>query len=184
MRWLNRLSQRGTNMNKTISATAILAIILWGITALARLTPAQDNTLADNRKSGLTLDDASLQKMLDGLGFEPKKLSKGFLIAVKKEGWTYNIQFVISADRSRLGMNANLGSIEKAEDVTAGQWMNILIATREVDPSAFYFDKDQKKLYLHRVLDNRAIIPAYVREQVDNFCANMKNTSDAWKFTK
>ena len=42
--------------------------------------------------------------------------------------------------------------------------------------------KETKKLYLHRVLDNREITPAYIRQQTENFCANIKNTGDVWKF--
>jgi len=169
-------------MRNKVSASAVLAIVLWGSTALVSVIHAQGDQ--DIRQSGQTLTDDGLNKMLDGLGYEPKKLGSGYLIAIKKDSWTYNMQFVLSKDNSRLGMNANLGNVPSPETVTAEQWKGLLIENSNIDPSFFYFDKDQKKLYLHRVLDNRSITPAYIRQQVDNFCGNIKDTADKWNFTK
>jgi hypothetical protein len=129
------------------------------------------------------LSDDSLRQMLDGLGLEPKALSKGYLIVIKRDSWTYNIQLVLSADRSKLGMNANLGIIEDADSVTASQWKALMEANGSIEPSFFYFDADKKKLYLHRVLDNRGLTAAYVRSQIDTFISDMKSTADLWKFT-
>jgi hypothetical protein len=165
---------------KSIPTAALVAIILWGTVALAPIIRAQD----DPRKSGQSLTNDSLRALLDNLGYEPKKLTSGYLVAIKKDGWTYNMQFVLSDDKTKIGLNANLGLIEKLDAVTAPQWMGLLTANKDIDPSFFYVDKDQKKLYMHRVLDNRAITPSYIRQQTDNFCGNIKETSDAWKFTK
>jgi len=56
----------------------------------------------------------------------------------------------------------------------------INVGTMQVD----VFDAKTKKLYLHRVLDNRSITPAFLRSQIENFVGNMKSTADLWKFTK
>jgi len=122
--------------------------------------------------------------MLANLGLEPKPLSKGFLIAIKRDTWTLNMQLVLSPNLEKLGMNANLGKVDDPDSVTASEWKNLLISNGDIDPSAFYFDKDQKKLYLHRSLDNRAVTPEFLRKQIDNFGDNIKNTADLWKFTK
>jgi len=169
-------------MHNRASTIGIFAIILWGSTALVATIRAQGDQ--DIRQSGQALTDETLHKTLEGLGYEPKKLGNGYLISIKKDSWTYNMQFVLSKDLSRLGMNANLGVVEKPDEVSGAQWMNLLVANGTIDPSFFFFDKDSKKLYLHRVLDNRAITPAYIRQQTDNFCTNIKDTADSWKFTK
>ena len=122
--------------------------------------------------------------MLDGMGYEPKPLSKGFLIAVKRGTWTLNIQIVISSNSERIGMNANLGLVENPDSITAAQWKALLVSNGDIDPSAFYFDASLKKLYLHRVMDNRGMTPAILRAQIENFCANMMDTEELWKFTK
>ncbi len=170
-------------MNR-ISAAGMVAIVLWGATAFAPSTHAQGAAGTSVQTTPATLDDAGLEAMLAGLGYEPKKLSKGFLITSKKDTWTFYIQFVLSGDKSRLGMNANLGVVENPDSVTAPQWMTLMVKNGDIDPSCFYFDKDQKKLYIHRVLENRDLTPAYVRTQIENFTSDIFSTKDAWNFTK
>ena len=168
-------------MNIHKSSVALLAFALWGSATFAPSIQAQGS---DERAAGVVLANDSLKTMLDGLGYEPKALSKGYLVAIKKDTWTINIQLVLSPDQTKLGLNANLGSIEKFEDVPAATWLDLLSENGKIDPSSFYVDKEQKKLYLHRVMDNRAITPAYIRTQVEAFASNIKDTNELWKFTK
>jgi hypothetical protein len=81
-------------------------------------------------------------------------------------------------------MNANLGKVDDPDTVTAAQWKALLVANGDIDPSTFYFDNQQKKLFLHRTFDNRALTPAFLRGQIENFVANIKSTADLWKFAK
>lgn len=168
-------------MNIRNTSATLLALALWGS---ATFTPNIQAQGSDERASGVTLSNDTLKSMLDGLGYEPKALSKGYLIALKKDTWTINMQLVLSPDLTKVGLNANLGAIEKMEDVTAATWLALLQENATIDPSSFYVDKDQKKLYLHRVLDNRAITPAYIRKQVETFAGNVRDTEALWKFTK
>lgn len=170
-------------MKKCINAVSIIAIVLWASTALIPIVKAQQSNV-DIRQSGISLTDESLRKMLDDMGFEPKKLTTGYLISLKRDSWTYHMQFVLSKDGTRIGINANLGSIPRLDDITAAQWLSLLEANEDVDPSSFYVSKSNQKLYLHRTLDNRAISAAYLRQQVDYFCSNIRETQKAWEFTK
>jgi hypothetical protein len=132
---------------------------------------------------GQTLTDDTLMKFLDDMGWEPKKLSKGYLVAVKQDTWTLNTQVVLSDDKTKLGLNANLGVVDE-NNVSASQWMKLLIANGDIDPSSFYYDKERKKLYLHRSFDNRDVTHATLRKELDKFCSNIRSTEDLWKFTK
>ena len=174
-------------MQKVFSATALLAIVLWGCTALSGGLQAQ-NTNQDPPKQAeapsQSLTDETLKTTLDGMGFEPKKLSKGYLLVIKQDNWPLNVQIVLSPDARKVGLNANLGKVDELSTVTASQWMELLVSNGDIDPSAFYFDKEQKKLYLHRSLDNRAVTPAVLRKEIDNFAANIRQTEKLWKFTK
>lgn len=159
----------------------LFAVVLLSVIGMAPVSPVRAATaMAD--AEGLT--DDTLKQMLLGMGIEPKPLSKGFLVAIKQDTWTINMQLVISADKSKLGFNANLGKVDAPDTVTATQWRALLISNGDIDPSSFYFDMEQKKLYLHRSLDNRAITPVFLRGQIDNFVANVRGTADLWKFTK
>jgi hypothetical protein len=129
------------------------------------------------------LSDNELRQMLDGLGLEPKPLSKGFLVVIQRDGWTSNIQVVLSENKEKLGLNANLGSVKDPDSVTAAQWKALMVANGNIEPSFFYFNAEQKKLYLHRAMNNRGLTPAYLRTQIDSFFENMRSTEGLWKFT-
>jgi hypothetical protein len=131
-----------------------------------------------------TLTDDGLRQMLDTMGYEPKALSKGYLIAVKDGTWTLNVQLVLSENKSKLGLNANAGIVENPDAVTAAEWRALLISNGDIEPTIFYYDAEKKKLYIHRVLDNRGLTPAVLRKEIETFCGNIKSTADLWKFTK
>lgn len=174
-------------MQKFLSATGLFAIVLWGCTAASAVLHAQDTKLdppKQEESAGQSLTDDTLKSTLDNMGYEPKKLSKGYLLAIKQDNWTLNMQVVISPDGRKMGLNSNLGMVEDPSTITAKQWMDLLVSNGEIDPSAFYFDKEQKKLYLHRSFDNRAITPAVLRKEIENFAGNIRKTSDLWSFTK
>jgi hypothetical protein len=128
-------------------------------------------------------NDEELKALLTGLGLEPKALSKGFLIATRQDDWTLYVQLLLSPDQTKLGMNANLGKVEE-DAVTATQWKALLAANQDIDPSVFYYDPKLKKLYMHRVLDNRAITPGFLKDQIDRFNGNIRGTKELWAFTK
>ena len=173
-------------MRRNNNAVPLFAIMLWSVTILTVFVKAQQP--AGNEKAqaqtGETLNDESMKTMLGNMGYEPKNLSKGFLLAIKQDTWTINLQVVLSPDNRKIGLNANLGKVDDASTVTAEQWMNLLISNGDIDPSAFYYDKTQKKLYLHRSFDNRAIISAILRKEIENFASNVRATESLWKFTK
>ena len=163
---------------KTTFRTIVLGLGL----ALSLL--AAGPVLAQTPVAADALSDPTLKSMLDGMGLEPKALSKGFLLAIKSGTWTFNVQVVLSPDKTKLGMNANLGLVSNAGVVPAATWLTLLESNGDIDPSAFYFDKDQKKLYLHRSLDNIGLTPARLRTQIDSFVANIRDTSEIWKFAE
>ena len=78
---------------------------------LAVSFPVAGPVFAQTPLAADALSDQTLKNMLDGLGLEPKALSKGFLVVVKADTWTFNIQLVLSSDKTKLGMNANLGAV-------------------------------------------------------------------------
>lgn len=165
-------------MKKALSSILLLTAIV-GVLAVMH-TPLRAS--AADGDGGLT--DDSLKETLVGMGLEPKPLTKGFLLVIKQDTWTLNMQVVLSGDKRKIGLNANLGKVEDPDQVPAASWKNLLISNGDIDPSAFYFDKDQKKLYLHRSFDNRAITPAALRREIDNFGSNIRGTEELWKFAK
>jgi hypothetical protein len=157
--------------------TAMVATLaLWTSLSVIGSQPAQAQV-------GPALTDQTLNTMLTDMGYAPSALSKGYLISLKQDTWTVYVQLVLSPDTTKLGFNSNLGAVPNANAVTAAQWMGLIAANADIDPDFFYFDKPKQKLYLHRVLDNRGITPAFLRTQIDLFVGHLKSTKDLWSFT-
>jgi hypothetical protein len=171
-------------VQKPISVLAVLAAILWSGTLVVGRLGAQESQNDVRPLTRGVLSDTTLLQMLTDLGYEPKKLKAGYVIAIRQAEWTYNVQFVISPNREKIGLNANMGVVEDPAAVSASQWMNLLAANTETAPSFFYYNKTNRTLYMHRVLDNRAMTSTILRDQVNAFTANIKDTADLWKFTK
>jgi len=158
----------------------LVSAISGGVALRAQALPAPTGP---SRPSGDgTLNDESLHQMLVGMGYEPGKLSKGFLLTLKRESWTYYVQLVLSPDGTKLGLNANLGVVPQPEAIPAATWRKLLEDNIDVDPSSFNFDPKLKKVFLHRVLDNRSLTASTLRIQIDRFCDNIHDTADDWKF--
>jgi hypothetical protein len=171
-------------MNRWIATIACAALVLGGSTDLPAAPPVQEAPLPVLSAVSQSLTDATLLQLLDGLGYAPKKLSKGYLIAIQRESWTYYVQLVLSPDQTKLGMNANLATSADPAALPASVWLALLQDNEDVDPSSFYFNRKRNKLYLHRVLDNHAITSAFLREQIDKFCQNIKSSADDWGAVK
>lgn len=173
----------------TLSLQSLRIVVLacsWAALPPLQAQPASTESATEPASAPApeALTDETLRLMLANLGYAPKALSKGFLIAVKREdNWTINMQLVLSPDQTKFGFNANLGKVDEA-GVTAAQWAELLVANGDIDPSAFYFDREKQKLYLHRSLDNRAVTPEFLRQQIDKFANNVKSTEKLWAFAK
>ena len=171
-------------MQKSISIVGAVTILLFAATLLAGRLGAQEpqeNVVPSARG---VLDDSSLQQMLTDMGYEPKKLKQGFVVAINQGEWTFNVQFLISPNREKIGLNANMGTVADASTVTASQWMNLLASNTDVAPSFFYYNKNNRTLYMHRILDNRCMTSTILRRQVEAFTTSIKDTAEIWKFTK
>jgi hypothetical protein len=156
--------------------------VIAGSLATCLLALAAPPARAADSACVAVLTNDCLSQTLTQMGLEPKPLSKGFLVVEKQGTWTYNVQFVLSGDGTKLGLNANLGDVNEAE-VTGDQWRALLAANNDIDPSDFYYDPSRKKLYLHRVMDNRYLTPAILRAQLDSFINDMRSTDKLWAFT-
>jgi hypothetical protein len=150
----------------------------------------QDLSLAGNPRTvspapsaASVLGDAGLHDMLESMGLAPKNLTKGYLVAIRQDKWTFNVQLVLSANLTKLGFNANCGMVDESA-VSGGQWMALLISNGDIEPTCFYYDQERKKLYLHRAIDNRDITPAILRGELDTFVGNLRDTAKLWSFTK
>ena len=157
-------------MNRLSWASLFAVFMLWALTAVPG---------AHAQSGGVVLTDETLLKTLNDMGLETRDLSKGYLVTVHQDSWTLYVQFVLSTDTTKLGMNANLGQVNE-ETVTADQWKTVLATKNDIDPSSFNYDPKQKKLFIHRVMDNRGLTPTILQGQLDYFLKNVRETENVW----
>src|SRR5205807_2698661 len=108
------------------------------LSGLLRAQTDNQDPVKPTVSAGQALTDESLKQVLENMGYEPKKLSKGYLLAIKQDTWTINIQIVLSGDTEKVGLNANLGKVEDPSTISASQWMDLLVSNGDIDPSSFY----------------------------------------------
>ncbi len=171
-------------MRKRLSVFGVVTIVLCAAGLLAGRIGAQEARETTPQTVRGALNDSTLLQMLTDIGYEPKKLKQGYVVAIKQGEWTFNVQFLISQNREKIGMNANMGTVEDPSSISAPQWMNLLATNTDIAPSFFYFNKNNRTLYMHRVLDNRCMTSVIMRQQVEAFTTSIKDTAEVWKFTK
>lgn len=170
------MAKRKYVTSKVLTKSAFVLLLL-GPLAGATMASAP---IQSNCKAALT--NECLAAMLTDMGYNPKALSKGYLIIIKQGTWTINMQLVISLDGKRLGMNANLGTVTE-ESMTADQWKALLISNGNIEPISFYYEPDRKKLYLHRSDINQHLTTEIVSNEISNFAETVKATQNIWGFT-
>ncbi len=177
---------------RSTQAISLFAVILWACTAIGALVHAQDKSQTKGQEKPATavststagLTDPGLKKMLMDMGYTPKDLSKGYQVTIKKNNWTFNVQVVLSDNKEKMGMNTIAGDVKQPTDVPAASWLALLETNPEIDPTTFYFDKQQNRLCLHRACDNRGITQDILAKELDSFCFDVVATSKVWRFTR
>ena len=160
-------------MRRVIAAGALAILAFCGLTG-APEAEAQ----AGKACAGVLMKDCLSQTLTD-MGLEPKPLGEGYLILVERDGWKLYVDVIISSDNTKVGFNSNLGNVNE-QRVSAAQWMALMAANKEIDPSVFYYDTSKKQLYIHRVLDNRSMSPAILRDQLDRSFSDIRSSEKVW----
>ena len=153
--------------------------VLVGAMALAVVATGFGPRAAHAQVSAGGLNDTTMQSMLVGLGYAPTHLSKGLLIQGKRGTMTMYVQTVLSADGRKLGLNANMGLVD-LDAVTAAQWKSLLALNGDIEPTMFFLDVEKKKVFLHRVLDNRSMTPEILQRELNTFMDQIQSTEKTW----
>jgi len=167
-------------MLAALSFASVLAAA--GPAGAQAVTPAAAEALAAPPGCAAVLTDPCLRTMLGQLGLAPKPLTHGYLIVVPHGTWTINVQALVSENGRKLGLNSNLGLVTESE-VSGVQWKALLAANADLDPSYFYYNPSQTKLYMHRSFDTRQVTPAGLLRELTSFADGVASSGDLWKFT-
>lgn len=131
--------------------------------------PAQDTQL----------DAKQLKEMITNLGYVPKDLAEGkFEFVVTREGLDIPLAAEVSASKNYVWLTAYFGQIPAD---LGDRPVKMLRANFEIQPSQFYVTKSDK-LMMGIAIDNRGVLPAVLRRNVDKVAKDIASTQALWTF--
>ena len=176
--------------------TKLTKVGLAGVMALAMgagLARAEDpKPAAPTEKPAAVaapLTDASLQTLLENMGYQPKidKLEKTviYTIEITHAEWTYYVDVSLSDDKDQLWMSCVTADFPKDGKVPAEKLVALLAETNDVGPAAVYHDKKFNKIKVGMALLNHGgITPAVVRTYLGDFANDVAAVQKLCDFPK
>ena len=173
--------------------------VLAGIVSLSCLTAggwAQEN-VPQRQPSGPAipqaaapaqgLTDASLEKMLRDMGYDPKssKSQDGkrtyYRVIIEEETFRFVVDLSLDRERMRVWLSAPLPQVASTESVAVERLWKLLESNDDISPASFSFDKSRKRFYLNMAIDNRDITPVVLRRELSYFMRTIQQTHALWK---
>jgi uncharacterized protein (TIGR03067 family) len=141
--------------------------------------------------AGLSAQDAparvtkdSLDRMLEKLGYETKPLDKVFTqVTIERPGWTSRLRVSLSADGTRIWIDAWFVTVTRPEDVPAATWRRLMAKNEDTSPAAFSFNPVNKRVYLSHSLPNEGVTPVSLRKEIEFLDGWVEKTYDLWKLS-
>ncbi len=160
------------------AALAVLAgaVSVAGASLLARPVPA----FADDAKGGKALDFASLGKMLDGLGYGPKKAGEAYDVVQELGGGSYDLRIEISGSRKKLWITAFLLEVKEPDRVPADRWRALAAKNFSIQPAQFYLTA-WNGLHMGYAIDNRGVTAGILRNDIQFLAEQLHATRDVWE---
>ncbi len=169
---------------RTIALTAALGTLAF----FATLAPAQttyrptDPRPTVEAKAGRTLTDDDLAAMLDDMGYqaERQKLDTGEIVYwfdVTHEKVNYRVRACVCG--RKVWFTTFMAELAPG-DKTQRQALQRLLEQNGVTVSKFEIWNGGKDLVLTRSLDNRAVTPKVLREELAGYMADVKDGKQAW----
>jgi hypothetical protein len=129
-----------------------------------------------------------LHQLLVGLGYDvAAKIDddgkRYEYVTIQRDGWTFHVTVKLHPEQNKVWLIARLADLPALNQVPAERLARLL---EENDNMASYFvlTKDGKTLYFKRYFDNRDLSPVKVREQMDVFLSQIKETQGLWDVSK
>ena len=141
--------------------------------------------LAQSVDAGVSLNQQSLGKMLTGIGYETEVKSDGhYTIVIERYNLHYRIATELSEDQTVLWMTTRLADLPEHSRVPASVMEGLLEASHDYAPTFFYICREEGEIGAHRLLNNRGLTPAVIRESVDRFLSSIAATEPVWNSRK
>lgn len=167
---------------------AVVALLIAAATVaaparLALAEPAVGNVTVSAEST--KLDDESLKRMLQGMGYEPDekpwfKGTRAFVISEKIKGWTFVLQFSLSKDKKHIWVFSHLGIVPNDCTIPADVLVELLDHNFNSTHMKFSYSKQKRQFRLEGMTLNEDVRPSVLRSMIKETLETLPKTSKLW----
>src|SRR5262245_109936 len=169
------------NGSKSNFLTAILALAFATTIALADPpVPQKPGAAQQTVAEGQILSDEGLQTMLKNLGYKPTVEKVGTTtfhgITVVRDGISYFVSFQISPNKEKIWAIVALADIADIDKVAGDRLAKLVELQDQIGPCYFRYNRANKRLYMARPMDNRAVTPELFLDNLNRLVDRLAET--------
>jgi hypothetical protein len=159
-----------------------LSLFALAIAACTALGSAR----AEEKTAPGKLTDATLEKMLEDLGYSPRKSVSAdgkrtwYNLVIKQDTFTYIVDVSLDTEGKKVWFSCPLRKLEAPEKVKVERLWKLLEENDNLLPMSFSYDRSNKRFYLNHSMDNRGITARVLREDIDAVLGVMRRTYPLW----
>lgn len=160
----------------TIRTLSVL--LLSGLFLAAAVPPVRAE---EPEASGTPADGARLRAILEGMGYDAGDADdSGRWISLARDGWTFSIFVCVSQSERYVWVESYLGDVPKGATAPAAALFDLLAAHN--GPMHYYVKDhgDHYSLWLGKVIPNRGIDAAHLREAIDEVASATREGEESW----
>lgn len=128
---------------------------------------------------------ASLSEMLKQASLNPKELDTRIVsLTLQARGTPLPVLMTFNDDHEHIRMVMVLSTLGENESPTSDQLIGMMDANRENSSVFFAYSKQQRRMELHRIVENRSLTPARLREELTAILRAADRSRELWTVTK
>jgi hypothetical protein len=126
------------------------------------------------------LNITQLTDILRDAGLEPESDEAAVLVKIQHARWTFPIVLGLDESQERIVMLVRLADLAGKPALSSDRLLALLGAGREMRPASFTYSEKNKRVEMLMTIENDAISPRMLREELRKLAQLAENTSGLW----
>jgi hypothetical protein len=147
----------------------------------ATSTPTPSRPDEKSERIQRVLNITQLTDILRDAGLEPEADEATVLVKLQQSRWTFPIVLGLDEQREQIVMIVRLADFTGKSALASERLLALLGASRELRPAFFSYSEKNKRVELMMGIDNDAISPRLLREELRRLAQMAENTAGLWE---
>ncbi len=143
-------------------------------------SPGQARPDEKSERVQRVLNITQLTDILRDAGLEPEADESAVLVKLQHARWTFPIVLGLDESQERIVMLVRLADLTGKSALSSERLLALLGAGRELRPASFTYSEKHKRVELLMTIDNDAISPRMLREELRKLGQLAENTAGLW----